>query len=130
MKRWELTSTIEGETETPIPTVPTFTVALKPGQKTLKPTSDLSNSLPFLFESPPVPSKSPKIDDKKPQSRFFGAWRKDSGGRVPVFGPEKPVEDEYIKYAHNQQIKEILIVGAVVMLVFEAAMLAIPEIGR
>ena len=37
------------------------------------------------------------------------------------------VEDPYIKDLHNKQIKEILIVGLVVMLCCEAAILAVPE---
>lgn len=59
----------------------------------------------------------------------MGAWRKEGkdGEVLKIFGPEKVVEDEYIIYLHNKQIKEILIVGAVVTLLLEIIIVAIPE---
>lgn len=59
--------------------------------------------------------------------RWTASWRSTEGKRMPIFGPERVVEDPYIKEKHKKQVVEILIVGAVFVFVFEAAMVAIPE---
>lgn len=126
---------IDGEDATSLgsPTAPTFAIAMKPGD-TAQPKSDLSNSLPFLFDekhasgvAPPTPTKTATVPSKFWRSRFFTSWKRSDGARMKIFGPERVVEDEYIKYLHNQQIKEILIVGAVVTWILMAAIIAIPE---
>lgn len=104
--------------------------------------ADLAASMPFLFEgdaasqtvvASSIEKKSgaakPSVSQKAARFRgkFFASLSSEKGVKVPVFGPERVIEDPYIKDLHNKQIREILIVGAVVMVLFEAAILAIPE---
>ena len=59
--------------------------------------------------------------------RWKASWKSADGKRMPIFGPERVVEDPYIKERHNKQIKEILIIGFIFVFCFESAMVAIPE---
>ncbi|KAM0751252.1 hypothetical protein T439DRAFT_325402 [Meredithblackwellia eburnea MCA 4105] len=131
---WELTS----ELETSSTMAPAFVTPAKTEDKA---TADLKASLPFLFEDEPAvktSTESTVVDIGKPSSlkpkirslfrpKWKGAFRKENGERVPVFGPERVVEDPYIKDVHNKQIREILIIGAVVTLIFEIGIVACPQ---
>ncbi|GAA5941767.1 hypothetical protein JCM1841_004711 [Sporobolomyces salmonicolor] len=73
--------------------------------------ADLAASLPFLFE-PAVPAEVPlaahtrerdasvRTAARRPaafRNKFFASMWTDAGARVPVFGPERALEDPYIK---------------------------------
>ncbi|KAI5479337.1 hypothetical protein MNV49_003856 [Pseudohyphozyma bogoriensis] len=146
---WELTAELSTDDLLANPAAPAFvTVDMKNKDRnalqTDKVKADLAATMPFLFEDEPVPMGNPfetnseqgekKEEDQKPskkgavfRSRFFASLRKKNGDKIPVFGPERVVEDPYIKELHDKQMKEILIVGFVVMLCCEAVIMSIPE---
>lgn len=106
--------------------------------------ADLAASMPFLFEPEPAsseqadpfanPDARPTIAKKKAaprfRSRWFASMRDPNGKRMKAFGPERVVEDPYIKYKHDQQMKEILWVGLVLTILVEIVLVAIPEQRR
>lgn len=120
--RWELTSELTTE-EHERPTTSPFSILNEKHSHNVpsSPRSTESSNGSATVVEP----ASNKI--QKPKGRWFGSWKRADGGEVPIFGPERVVEDEYIRYLHNQQIKEILFVGAIVTLLFEIAIVAIPE---
>ncbi|KAK4703825.1 hypothetical protein P7C70_g2391, partial [Phenoliferia sp. Uapishka_3] len=132
---WELTSEVESVNSAPAFTASHNTEANK--QK-----SDLHASLPFLFDDAPPTNSSETwastastaaATTKKGatfRTKWKVAWRGSDGKRIKVFGPERVVEDPYIKEIHNKQIKEILIVGAVVTILLEIMFVALPEQAR
>ncbi|KAL8290624.1 hypothetical protein RQP46_002882 [Phenoliferia psychrophenolica] len=138
---WELTTEIES-TKT---SAPAFVTGDGKKDAAAKQKSDLQASLPFLFDDVDLANGSETEGSTKStaaltstppskaslfRSKYLGAWRKKDGKRVPIFGPERVIEDPYIKEIHNKQIKEILIVGAVVALLFEIMVVALPEQAR
>ena len=107
--------------------------------------AELAASMPFLFEPEPAsagenadpfanPDARPTIAKKKApavfRSKWFASMRDKDGKTMKMFGPERVVEDPYIKYKHDQQMKEILWVGLAVTVVIEIILLAIPEQRR
>lgn len=146
MYPWELSSILEEDDLTAPAASGAFTTVTVPPKKAAgleeKHAADLAAAMPFLFEPEPEsagenadpfanPDARPTIAKRKAAAVMRGKWfasmRKKDGKVMPMFGPERVVEDPYIKWKHNQQIKEILIVGAVAVVVLEAAFLAIPQ---
>lgn len=138
--RWELTSAMATD-EHERPTSSPFPIL---DDKLAAPSSPGVASFGTTFVESSRGSVKPKTGG------WMSRWRRaDDGKVVAIFGPERVVEDEYIKvsdrpsfhfqrkiitdlsillqYLHNRQIKEILIVGAVVTLLFEIAIVAIPQ---
>lgn len=108
LNSWELTAEIESQTST----TPAFVTTDGKSDAASKQKADLEASLPFLFEDPPTNGSetwasttstaapgSPAATKKANtfRSKYLGAWRKKDGKRVPVFGPERVIEDPYIK---------------------------------
>ncbi|SCZ91831.1 BZ3500_MvSof-1268-A1-R1_Chr5-3g08165 [Microbotryum saponariae] len=108
--------------------------------------ADLEASLPFLFdeaESPVEKNASPSgkqtTEEKEGhttttrkriaqfRSRFWATLKTEDGKRVPMFGPERVVEDPYIKDLHDKQMKEIIIFGTICTILFLIIIVAIPE---
>ncbi|GAA5992268.1 hypothetical protein JCM11641_002727 [Rhodosporidiobolus odoratus] len=110
--------------------------------------SDLAASLPFLFEPESEPEdvahddssatglqKKPKEGARKRmgkkakqvRGKFRATLKTEKGEMVPMFGPERVVEDPWIQEVHNKQRKEIYIVAIATTLIWCAVMLAIPE---
>ncbi|ORY58345.1 hypothetical protein BCR35DRAFT_309467 [Leucosporidium creatinivorum] len=131
----------------------TFTAAKGPktdAEKVAKGDADLKASLPFLFEPDVNPfgddkkansDKDAKVDDGKGdsavtrgrkqaavfRSKFWASMKSKDGKRMKAFGPERVVEDPYIKHLHDKQMKEILIVGAIATFIFLCIIVALPQ---
>ena len=83
----------EAEHERPTAT-PFNTVVLSEKEKeTLNRSPNLSAASTGEFAIDIPVRKAPQ----QKRSRWWGAWKKDNGERVAVFGPERVIEDEYIK---------------------------------
>ncbi|BGP18929.1 hypothetical protein JCM10213_005484 [Rhodosporidiobolus nylandii] len=99
--------------------------------------SDLQASLPFLFEPEgrvtEVPlvhagdSKEVKTKKQRIRSKFVASWRTPTGKKTPMKGPERVIEDEWIRNEHKKQRNEIYIVAVVSTAIWLAIFLAIPE---
>ncbi|KDE05833.1 hypothetical protein MVLG_03777 [Microbotryum lychnidis-dioicae p1A1 Lamole] len=150
---WELTEALSTGDEFARPTVAsTFVMASKElgtdsaAARAAKERADLEASLPFLFGEPesPVekkasPSGKQMTEEKEGhttttrkriaqfRSRFWATLKTEDGKRVPMFGPERVVEDPYIKDLHDKQMKEIIIFGTICTILFLIIIIAIPE---
>ncbi|SCV72723.1 BQ2448_4260 [Microbotryum intermedium] len=108
--------------------------------------ADLEASLPFLFDEPDSPAEEKATATEKQttaekeghttatrkriaqfRSRFWATLKTEDGKRVPMFGPERVVEDPYIKDLHDEQMKEIIIFGTICTILFLIIIVAIPE---
>ncbi|GAA5863282.1 hypothetical protein JCM1840_007468 [Sporobolomyces johnsonii] len=144
---WELTEVVErdpAEDDIARPTAKVFATTPgkdRPSAAADKGMADLAASLPFLFEPStpaevPLAAQKPKRDEsirkaaRMPaafRNKFFASMWTDTGERVPVFGPERALEDPYIKRLHVKQRQEIYLVAAVATFVFLCVVVAIPE---
>lgn len=127
---WELTGMLEDDKQSLVSSGSAATFANAAQPATTNSTSlkaSVASSLPFMFDEKAIASAGVRSKSKVTKKPWYGTWRTNDGSRVAVFGPERVVEDEYIKDIHNKQIKEILIVGAVVTFLLEVMFVALPQ---
>ncbi|GAA93911.1 uncharacterized protein L969DRAFT_92182 [Mixia osmundae IAM 14324] len=92
-----------------------------------EPSPDLIHQCPWLAESIASP-----VDDSSPASAMPGKPRArrgsnvGSGSKVPVFGPEKALEDPYVAELHRQVMNRIYCAGGLATAAVGAALLAVP----